>query len=97
MALAARSPRPPLAIASAHASFAKPEITVGFPPPFGGSQRLPRHVGRKRSLELILTGDPIIAARAAELGISNQVVARQRLLPAATDLAQRIIRHAPSG
>ncbi|GAA4696890.1 hypothetical protein GCM10023215_38760 [Pseudonocardia yuanmonensis] len=38
----------PLALAAEHATFAKPEITLGFPPPFGGSQRLPRHVGRKR-------------------------------------------------
>lgn len=86
----------PLAIASHHASFAKPEISLGFPPPFGGSQRLPRHVGRKRALELILTGDPIDATRAFELGIVNGVVPHERLLAAATDLANRIIRHAPS-
>jgi enoyl-CoA hydratase len=86
----------PLAIASSHATFAKPEITLGFPPPFGGSQRLPRHVGRKRGLEMILTGDPINAERAAQLGIVNQVVPYERLLGAAADLAQRIIRHAPS-
>lgn len=43
----------PLAIAAEHATFAKPEITLGFPPPFGGSQRLPRHIGRKRALEMI--------------------------------------------
>jgi enoyl-CoA hydratase/carnithine racemase len=86
----------PLAIASDHAAFAKPEITLGFPPPFGGSQRLPRHIGRKRSLELILTGDPIDAARAAEWGIVNQVVPHEQLLAAAADLARRINRHAPS-
>ena len=55
----------PLAIAAEHATFAKPEITLGFPPPFGGSQRLPRHAGRKRALEMILTADPIPAGRAA--------------------------------
>lgn len=86
----------PLAIASHHASFAKPEISLGFPPPFGGSQRLPRHVGRKRALELILTGDPIDAARALELGIVNGVVAHERLLEAAMELANRISRHAAS-
>jgi enoyl-CoA hydratase/carnithine racemase len=86
----------PLAIASQDATFAKPEITLGFPPPFGGSQRLPRHVGRKRGLEMILTGDPIGAARAAELGIVNTVVAPERLLEAASELAGRIIRHAAS-
>lgn len=83
-----------LAIASSHATFAKPEITLGFPPPFGGSQRLPRHVGRKRALEMILTGDPIDAARAEHLGLVNRVVAHDRLLDEATALARRIVRHA---
>ncbi|MFI5914174.1 enoyl-CoA hydratase-related protein [Dactylosporangium sp. NPDC051541] len=86
----------PLAIAAEHASFAKPEITLGFPPPFGGTQRLARHIGRKRALELILTGDPIPAARAAELGLVNAVVPADELLPAARDLAARTIRHAPT-
>ncbi|MFE9610911.1 crotonase/enoyl-CoA hydratase family protein [Streptomyces sp. NPDC006012] len=86
----------PLAIAAEHATFAKPEISLGFPPPFGGSQRLPRHVGRKRGLELILTGDPVPAARAAELGLVNTVVPADELLDAAKDLAGRIVRHAPT-
>ncbi|TQF04537.1 crotonase/enoyl-CoA hydratase family protein [Kitasatospora acidiphila] len=86
----------PLALAAAGATFAKPEITLGFPPPFGGSQRLPRHLGRKRALELILTGDPVDAARAAELGLVNAVVPAPDLLPAAHALAHRIIRHAPT-
>ncbi|WP_328833423.1 crotonase/enoyl-CoA hydratase family protein [Streptomyces sp. NBC_00252] len=86
----------PLAIAAEHATFAKPEITLGFPPPFGGSQRLPRHVGRKRGLEMILTGDQIPAVRAAELGLVNAVVPADALLEAGKDLAGRIIRHAPT-
>ncbi len=85
-----------LAIASDRATFGKPEITLGFPPPFGGSQRLPRHVGRKRGLELILTGDPISAERAEQIGLVNQVVPHERLIAAATHLAERIVRHAPS-
>ncbi len=84
----------PLAIAAEHATFAKPEITLGFPPPFGGSQRLPRHIGRKRALAMILTGDTIGAARAADIGLINGVVPANDLLPAATDLAARITRHA---
>ncbi|GHF08761.1 enoyl-CoA hydratase [Amycolatopsis deserti] len=83
----------PLAIASDRATFAKPEITLGFPPPFGGSQRLPRHVGRKRGLEMILTGDPIDAQRAAEIGIVNRVVPHDTLMDAAIQLAHRITRH----
>ncbi|MGC0419423.1 crotonase/enoyl-CoA hydratase family protein [Embleya sp. AB8] len=86
----------PLAVAAEHATFAKPEITLGFPPPFGGSQRLPRHVGRKLGLELILTGDPIDAPRAAELGLVNRVVPAEDLMPTAVALAERIIRHPAS-
>lgn len=85
-----------LAVASEHATFAKPEVSLGFPPPFGGSQRLPRHVGRKRALEMILTGDPIGADRAEQIGLINRVVSRSDLLDEATALAERVIRHAPS-
>lgn len=86
----------PLAVAAEHATFAKPEISLGFPPPFGGSQRLPRHVGRKRALEMILTGDPMSAARAEETGLVNAVVPADELMFTARDLARRITRHAPT-
>lgn len=86
----------PLALAAEHATFAKPEITLGFPPPFGGSQRLPRHIGRKHALESILTGDPIGAARAADLGLVNRVLPAVELADAARALAERIIRHPAS-
>jgi enoyl-CoA hydratase/carnithine racemase len=82
-----------LAVASNRATFAKPEIKLGFPPPFGGSQRLPRHVGRKRALQLILTGDAISAQEAERIGIVNAVVPHDDLLDAAHGLARRIIRH----
>ncbi|MDE1145606.1 MAG: crotonase/enoyl-CoA hydratase family protein [Azospirillaceae bacterium] len=85
----------PLSIASDRALFAKPEIKLAMPPTFGGTQRLPRLAGRKRALDLLLTGDTFSAARALELGLVNQVVPHDQLLPAAHALAQRIIRHAP--
>jgi enoyl-CoA hydratase/carnithine racemase len=84
-----------LAIASDRASFAKPEINLGMPPTFGGTQRLPRLAGRKRALELLLTGEPFSPARAREIGLVNAVVPHADLLPAARDLARRIIRHSP--
>lgn len=84
-----------LAVASEHATFAKPEITLGFPPPFGGSQRLPRHVGRKRALEMILTGDAISAPEAARRGLVNHVVPAHELMERAVSLALRITRHDP--
>ncbi|CCD91272.1 putative enoyl-CoA hydratase-isomerase [Bradyrhizobium sp. ORS 375] len=84
-----------LAVASDRASFAKPEIRLGMPPTFGGTQRLPRLVGRKRGLELLLTGDPFTPQRALEIGLVNAVVPHDQLLPASRALAARIIRHGP--
>lgn len=82
-----------LAIASDRASFAKPEINLAMPPTFGGTQRLPRLAGRKRALELLLTGDPFPPAHAWEIGLVNKVVPHRELLPTARRLADRIMRH----
>src|SRR5262249_12782603 len=84
-----------LAVASERASFAKPEINLGMPPTFGGTQRLPRLAGRKRALECLLTGDPFPPQRALEIGLTNSIVPHDELLPAARALALRIIRHSP--
>lgn len=84
-----------LAIASDRATFAKPEIKLGMPPTFGGTQRLPRLAGRKRAMELLLTGETFSAERALDLGLVNRIVPHAELLAAAEDLAQRIIRHSP--
>jgi enoyl-CoA hydratase len=80
----------PLAVASEHATFAKPEIKLGFPPPFGGTQRLPRLIGRKRALAMILTADPIDARRAEDIGLINMTVPKNELLSAARALAAKI-------
>jgi enoyl-CoA hydratase len=82
-----------LAVASDRAVFAKPEITLAMPPTFGGTQRLPRLAGRKRALELLLTGDPFSPERALEFGLINMIVPHDGLLAAARDLAARITRH----
>jgi enoyl-CoA hydratase/carnithine racemase len=85
----------PLAIASERAEFCKPEINLGFAPPFGGSQRLPRLVGRKRALRMILTAQPITAHAAQELGLVNEVVAHDDLRDAAFGLAELIAGKSP--
>lgn len=82
-----------LAVASDRAVFAKPEINIGIPPTFGGTQRLPRLAGRKRALELLLTGDTFTPDRALEMGLINKVVPHDQLLPAAFEMAERILRH----
>lgn len=85
----------PLAIASDRAMFAKPEIRLGMPPTFGGTQRLPRLAGRKRAMELLLTGAPFPPERALELGLVNAIVPHDALLPAARALLARILAHSP--
>jgi enoyl-CoA hydratase len=84
-----------LAIASERAIFAKPEIKLGMPPTFGGTQRLSRLAGRKRALELLLTGETFDAERALALGLVNAVVPHGALLPAARELARKIVSHSP--
>jgi enoyl-CoA hydratase/carnithine racemase len=84
-----------LAVASERALFAKPEIKIGIPPTFGGTQRLPRLAGRKCALELLLTGDSFGPQRAYELGLLNKVVPHETLLDESFALAERILRHSP--
>ena len=84
-----------LRIATETARLGQPEVKLGVIPGYAGSQRLPRLVGRCRALEVILTGDPITAADAHRMGLVNQVVPAEELLPAAEKLAQKIIANAP--
>lgn len=84
-----------LAVAASHAGFAKPEIRLGFPPPFGGTQRLARQVGRKRALAMILTAEPIAADQALAIGLVNRVVPPPALLETAMALAGSIAAQPP--
>jgi enoyl-CoA hydratase len=83
-----------LSIAVPAALFAKSEIALGMPPCFGGTQRLPRLIGRKRALQL-LTSDPISAAQAKEVGLVNALAPKETLLDDSIALGQRIARFAP--
>jgi enoyl-CoA hydratase/carnithine racemase len=85
----------PLAIASERAEFCKAEINLGFAPPFGGTQRLPRLIGRKRALRMILTAEVISASQACDQGLVNEVVAHEKLLDAAVGLARSIASKSP--
>jgi enoyl-CoA hydratase len=82
-------------IASANAQFAQPEVSLGIPPGWGGSQRLPRLVGPGMAADLILTGRRIKADEALRIGLVNQVVAIEELMPTAIGLAEQIARNSP--
>jgi enoyl-CoA hydratase len=66
--------------ASENAKLGQPEVKLGIVPGYGGTQRLPRLVGRGRALELLLAGDPIPAAEAYRIGLVNAVIPRAELL-----------------
>ena len=77
-------------IAAQSASFGQPEISLGIIPGFGGTQRLPRLVGAAKALEMNLTGDPISAAEAYEIGLANSVVPDHELLDVALAWARKL-------
>lgn len=77
-------------IANNRAMFGQPEISLGIIPGFGGTQRLPRLVGRGKALELILTGDRITGAEAASIGLVNKAVPGTEVMKTAVGLARKI-------
>jgi enoyl-CoA hydratase len=84
-----------LRIAADNAKFGQPEINLGIMPGFGGTQRLPRLVGRSASLELCLTGAQISAERAYQLGVVSKVVPAAELIAAANAQANSFAQAAP--
>jgi len=81
-----------LVIATPKARFAQPEISIGIFPPLA-STILPFLVGPKIALELVLTGEPVTAERALELGMVNRLVPEAQLEKAVSDLVGRISGH----
>jgi enoyl-CoA hydratase/carnithine racemase len=84
-----------LRICSENARFGQPEIKLGIMPGWGGTQRLPRLVGRGRALEMLLTGDEIEATRALEWGLVTRVVPPADLREQALSLASRLAQRPP--
>lgn len=82
-------------VASDQAHLGLTEVTLGIIPGGGGTQRLPRLVGRGKAFELILTGRHIAAPEALRLGLVEQVVPHDQLKLAVEDLAQTIVSRAP--
>jgi crotonobetainyl-CoA hydratase len=84
-----------LAVASETATFGLPEVARGIIAGAGGAFRLPRQIPQKIAMEVILTGQPLTAARALELGLINRVVPQSHLLDAALALADQVCANAP--
>jgi len=76
--------------AAAEARLGLPETSLGLIPGFGGTQRLPRLVGKGRALEMILSSDPIKAEQALAWGLVTRVLTREELLPAVQEFAAKL-------
>lgn len=84
-----------LRVASDKAKFGQPEVKLGITPGYGGTQRLPRLVGKGRALELLLTGDMIDAAEAYRIGLVNRVVAADALIDTARAMLATMLAQGP--
>jgi len=82
-------------IAAAGAKLALPEVKLGIIPGTGGTQRLPRLIGKGKAYELLLTGDTITAEDALNIGLINKVVPKGEALAAAEEMARKIMANAP--
>ncbi len=82
-------------LASDNAKLGQPEVKLGIIPGLGGSQRLPRLVGKGLAMQMVLAGEMISAQEAYRIGLVNEVVSSADLIPRAEAIAQKIIANAP--
>jgi enoyl-CoA hydratase/carnithine racemase len=82
-------------IAAESAKFGQPEVKLGVMPGYGGTQRLPRLVGRGRALKLILSGDIIDAAEAYRIGLVDELLPDTQVIERAETVLKKIIANAP--
>ncbi|MDG1806120.1 enoyl-CoA hydratase-related protein [Flavicella sp.] len=83
-------------LASENAKMGLPEVSLGLIPGYGGTQRLPKLIGKGRAMEMILTGGMISAVLANTYGLVNTVVAQEELISTCISIAKRIIQNAPN-
>ena len=81
--------------ASKNAVFGQPEVSLGLIAGWGGTQRLPRLVGKGNAMEILLSGQNISADKACSMGLVNKVVTIDELIPSAEKLSHSIIKNAP--
>lgn len=84
-----------MVVASETAMFGQPEIKIGVMPGAGGTQRLPRAIGKVKAMEMVLTGDFIDAHKAEAMGLINKVVPVELYLSEAVNMAKKIASMSP--
>ena len=82
-------------LASENAKLGQPEVKLGIIPGYGGTQRLPRLVGKGNAMQMVLSGEMITAEEAHRIGLVNEVVPPGELIPRAEAIAAKIIANAP--
>jgi enoyl-CoA hydratase len=82
-------------LASENAKLGQPEVKLGIIPGYGGTQRLPRLVGKGVAMQLLLTGEMISAQEALRIGLVNEVTPPAELIPRAEAIAQKIVANGP--
>src|SRR5438045_7908433 len=81
--------------ASENAKFGQPEVKLGIIPGYGGTQRLPRLVGKGIAMQLLLTGEMVTAQEAHRIGLADEVLTAAEVIPRAEAIAAKIISNAP--
>lgn len=84
-----------LRIASENAKFGQPEVNLGVPPGYGGTQRLVQLIGKGRALEMLLTGDAIDAQKALEFGLVNAVTTQENLIAKCKEIIDKVAVKSP--
>ena len=82
-------------LASENAKIGQPEVKLGIIPGYGGTQRLPRLVGKGLAMQILLTGEMISAQEAHRIGLVNEIVPGDKLISRAEEIAGKIIANAP--
>ncbi|MGO8984724.1 MAG: enoyl-CoA hydratase-related protein [Terriglobales bacterium] len=82
-------------LASDNAKLGQPEVKLGILPGYGGTQRLPRLVGKGLAMQMVLAGEMITAQEAHRIGLVNEVTPAAELIPRAEAIAAKIIANAP--
>jgi enoyl-CoA hydratase len=82
-------------LASENAKLGQPEVKLGIIPGYGGTQRLPRLVGKGLAMQIVLAGEMITAQEAHRIGLVNEVIAASELISRAEAIAAKIVANAP--